>query len=112
VPEGSTSYLALVGDHQPLHPSKSRNFDELTDGTSNTLLVAEVPPDQAVPWMAPTDLDIDTLITTATSVHPHHTGGFQAVLCDGSVRFISSNIDPLTLRALSTIDANDVVGDF
>jgi hypothetical protein len=33
-------------------------------------------------------------------------------LCDGSVRFVSERIDPSVLRALTSIDADDPVGDF
>ena len=33
-------------------------------------------------------------------------------LPDGSVRFISENIDSATLKSLTTIDAGDRVGDY
>lgn len=39
----------------------------------------------------------------------HHTGGVQAVLCDGSVHFYSDSIDLATWRALSTARGGEVV---
>jgi prepilin-type N-terminal cleavage/methylation domain-containing protein/prepilin-type processing-associated H-X9-DG protein len=41
-----------------------------------------------------------------------HTGGVNASFCDGSVRFISNNIDLVTWVALSSIAAGDQVGDY
>jgi prepilin-type N-terminal cleavage/methylation domain-containing protein len=41
-----------------------------------------------------------------------HTCGVNVVLCDGSVRFISENIDHMTYQALSTRAGGEVVGDF
>lgn len=38
-----------------------------------------------------------------------HTGGVQAALCDGSVRFISSNIAAVSWRAAHTRDGGEVV---
>lgn len=41
-----------------------------------------------------------------------HVGGVQVLLGDGTVRFISNNINMLTLRYLATRDDNNPVGDF
>jgi prepilin-type N-terminal cleavage/methylation domain-containing protein/prepilin-type processing-associated H-X9-DG protein len=41
-----------------------------------------------------------------------HTGGVNASFCDGSVRFISNQIDPVTWVALSSIHAGDLPGDY
>ncbi len=41
-----------------------------------------------------------------------HTGGVHALLCDGSARFISQNIDINTWRNLSTMSDGNTVGDF
>jgi prepilin-type N-terminal cleavage/methylation domain-containing protein/prepilin-type processing-associated H-X9-DG protein len=41
-----------------------------------------------------------------------HTGGVNASFCDGSVRFISDRIDPVTWVALSSIAAGDLPGDY
>lgn len=41
-----------------------------------------------------------------------HVGGVQATLCDGSVKFISENIDLATWRNLGNKDDGNVVGEF
>ena len=41
-----------------------------------------------------------------------HVGGVQILLCDGSARFISDNIDTATWRALGTRDGGEVIGEF
>jgi prepilin-type processing-associated H-X9-DG protein len=48
-------------------------------------------------------------LSTARSYHP---GGVNVLLCDGSVRFVASNIDLVTWRGLSTRAGNDVLGDY
>lgn len=42
----------------------------------------------------------------------YHTGGVQAALADGSVRFISDNIDLGTWNSLGSRAGGEVVGDF
>ena len=41
-----------------------------------------------------------------------HTGGVNAVLGDGSVRFIRDNIDTLTFQRLGSVKDNNPLGDF
>jgi len=41
-----------------------------------------------------------------------HSGGVNASLADGSVRFISSSITIATWKALSTRAGNEAVGDY
>jgi len=45
----------------------------------------------------------------ARSLHP---GGVNAMLADGAVRFVSSNIDLATWRALGTMQGGEVVGAY
>lgn len=46
------------------------------------------------------------------SVRSFHAGGAQVTLGDGSVRFVSSNIDTATFRSLGTIAGGEVIGEF
>jgi hypothetical protein len=47
-----------------------------------------------------------------TSARSAHEGGVQVGLCDGSVRFISENIDGTIWRGLSTRRGGEVLGSF
>ena len=41
-----------------------------------------------------------------------HVGGVQLLMCDGSVRFVSNNIDSNTWRSLSTRSGGEVTAEF
>lgn len=45
-------------------------------------------------------------------IYSAHTGGVQALLCDGSVRFITENVDMLTLRRVASRADKGVIGEF
>ena len=90
---------------------RETKVSEVRDGTSNTLMYVELSGGYG-PWTrgGPTT-------TRATSGEPRvngpdgigsrHVGGVQAALCDGSVRFISENIDPEVFKALTTKAGNE-----
>lgn len=50
--------------------------------------------------------------TTAFGFKSRHVGGAQFVLCDGSVRFISENIDYLTYQKLGDRRDGNPIGEF
>jgi prepilin-type N-terminal cleavage/methylation domain-containing protein/prepilin-type processing-associated H-X9-DG protein len=45
-------------------------------------------------------------------VYAFHTGGANVLFCDGSVHFLRSNINIVTLGALITANGGEVVGDY
>jgi prepilin-type N-terminal cleavage/methylation domain-containing protein/prepilin-type processing-associated H-X9-DG protein len=125
---------------------------DIPDGTSNTLLAAEVlqgknsadgsitdlrgfswwgPGGGFTTYYAPNSpspdvlqfasycnnqpaLDLPCVVGTAYifSARSRHTGGVNTVMADGSVRFISDNIDINTWRALGTTRGGEVLGQF
>lgn len=48
-------------------------------------------------------------LTAARSLHP---GGVHTALCDGSVRFVTENVDLVIWRGLATRAKKEVLGDF
>lgn len=107
---GMTTYLAAAGQGSCFQPGHSRPLSEITDGTSNTLMVIEVTKAQAVHWMAPQDADVTLLLGLGQAGEElHHTGGMHGLLADGGVRWFSVNTSEADLRAIFTVAGNDVV---
>lgn len=48
----------------------------------------------------------------ATTANSMHTGGVHLLLCDGSVRFVSSSVDLNTWRGLGTREGGEPKGEF
>ena len=109
----TTAYAAVFGEHCVFRGAEPVKIKDITDGTSNTLVVVEASK-AGIPWMKPEDIDI--------TLHPapgdpsgfssDHAGGFQGLLGDGSVRFLSQNMSQQVLNALFTRDGGEPVGSF
>jgi prepilin-type processing-associated H-X9-DG protein len=46
------------------------------------------------------------------AANSRHVGGVQILLCDGSARFVSENIDLGIWRAIGTRAGDEVIGEF
>jgi len=118
-----TAYLAFTSadDKQPAQPgnplfgfnaNRGVGLADVIDGTSNTILAAEADEDRAVPWMKPADLVYDPGNPKAGLGH-RRPGGFSVIMVDGSVRFISNQIDDEVLRRLiMRDDRQSINGEF
>ncbi len=103
---------------------------DLTDGTSNVTVVGEALPGRCTHntwwWFNHTTATCavplnyyfkNTAITTGDwpnnySFASQHTGGGHFVMGDGTVKFLSENIDIRLYRNLASIDGNEVLGEF
>jgi hypothetical protein len=99
-PSEWTNYVAVVDPRTAWPGAKSTKLSDFTGGTANTILVLE---DQSreILWMEPRDLTWDDATSALTSqdrqmggVHRRedffyeYSGGRQAALVDGSVRYL------------------------
>ena len=97
-----TSAMAVEGGSPFLVPGAKRTVSNITDGTSNTLMVAEGA--EAVNWMKPGDLAYDPKKLPKVGKDGWMYAGFG----DGHVRRMRIPKDEV-LKALITIDGGEVV---
>jgi len=108
-PEGKTVYLVPVGKETIFPPrGKGTRIAEITDGTSNTIMIVEAADSRAVIWTKPEDLKVNSKDPLA-GLTDGTRKGFQAAFADGSVRFLPVSINPRTLWALFTRNGGEVV---
>jgi hypothetical protein len=92
-----THYQVLVGGGALFEPNRAVRFPDITDGTSNTIMIVEAR--EAVPWSKPVDLTYNPQ-APLLKFGGLFKGGFNVAAADGAVHFIPDNTDPTLLRAL------------
>jgi prepilin-type N-terminal cleavage/methylation domain-containing protein/prepilin-type processing-associated H-X9-DG protein len=133
-----TDYFGVIGSSRALlnglqFTQSHTKFRDITDGTSNTMLAGErgIPSDLGWGWvLCAFGLDGtgygDNVLSTempyimgddTNAVHlehfwSYHPGGAQFVMADGSVHFVSYNINFATYQALSTRNGREVIGEY
>jgi hypothetical protein len=109
LPPGITSYLLVTGPSTAFRDADaSPRMQDFADGMSNTIMVVEADPDQAVEWTKPQDWQYDpNNPTRGLGSLRHH--GFLAGYADGHVLFIDSSLDPVVLKAMMTPAGGEVL---
>jgi prepilin-type processing-associated H-X9-DG protein len=110
-PPGHTVYQAIVGEEIGLRPEGQTRFQEIRDGLSNTIAVAEIEDEFAVPWTKPEDVEIDPEDPWGP-IGGHHPEGANVMFLDGSVRMVPYWLEPAMLWALMTRAGGEVVPEF
>ena len=104
--DGKTVYLAVDGEGTVFAGKERISMREMTDGTSNTILVADA--DRAVEWTRPKDLDFDAE-RPMKGLGKLRPNGFNTLFADGSVQFLSNAIDSDMLKAFMTYAGGEPV---
>jgi hypothetical protein len=95
-------------------PERGVAVREITDGTSNTIMVLETHGSN-LNWMAPVDMTVSAGVPGAQPAvfSSLHTGGFHVSLADGAVRYLSYDVaTPQMLDAMLSRDGGEIVGPF
>jgi hypothetical protein len=107
--EHKTVYLVPVGKDTIFPPrTEGTKISDITDGTSNTIMIVEAADPSAVIWTKPDDLKVSAKDPLA-GLKGDDRKGFNAALADGSVRYLSLSVNPQTLWALFTRNGGEVV---
>lgn len=130
--DGSTSYAVLVGEATLFPPGKNptmataddkkaaggggTHMADVTDGTSNTIMIATVAPERKILWTKPEDIVVGPAgpsIGTPDGIAALHTAGSGkgalVAIADGSVRLLSESLDKAILTAIVSRNGGEVV---
>ncbi len=97
--------------------NRATSMRDITDGTSNTIMITEVNK-KLGPWAQGGISTIRSLTKKPYINGPDGIGGpwkgngVQTGFADGSVRFISKDVDPDVMKALSTMAGGEVIPKF
>ena len=109
------NYSVIVGEQTIFPGSRSTKYSEVTDGTSNTLLIVE----RLVPicWMDPMhEITFDDascgVNASVYGIGSAHVGGCNVALADGSTNYTSETMQPELLKTFLTRAGNETVTCF
>jgi hypothetical protein len=110
--QGRTRYVTPRGKATIFPGIQTVKLRDVTDGTSNTIMVIETGDANAVVWTKPDDWEVDPEPNMAgvLSNHAGNSGtGSNFGYADGSVHFLNERIKPATLRALLSRNGVEVI---
>lgn len=109
----TTDYLAITGPGLIFDGTNATNFGQITDGTSNTILLVEAN-GRKVNWMQPVDIDVQTIgqspknTSGGDGISGKYPGGANVLFADGSVQFLTPQ-SLMNLNALLTKSGGEPV---
>jgi hypothetical protein len=106
--EGKTTLLVPVGKQTVFGPPEGMAIRDITDGTSNTILIVNADWSRAVEWTRPEDLNVDG-VDAKRILSGLRKDGFACAFADGSVRVIRPNFSSELLHALLTRNGGEPI---
>lgn len=108
--QGKTAFAGVRRPDAIFAGEKGIQFQEITDGTSNTVMVIEIEPANAVVWSKPDDFTPDDK-APAKGLHFRAGGVCLAAFADGHVSALSNRLRPEAWKALFTRNGGEVVSE-
>ena len=106
---GKTTFLGPAGMGLLFDSAApERKMQEITDGTSNTIMVLDVNDDAAVAWTKPEDLNVDPK-QPLKGLGGNADGKILALFGDASIRRLDRKIAPVEFYKLLTIAGGEVI---
>ena len=103
-----------AGNSQLFLPNGSMGMQNITDGTTNTMMAGEVAAGFK-PWGDPSNVRDPAAglgVGANTFSGPPGQNGTQILLGDGSVKFVTNDVNPAILQAIATPSGGETVGQF
>jgi prepilin-type processing-associated H-X9-DG protein len=106
--EGKTTYLVPVGPKTIFEGQKGMLIKNITDGTSNTIMIVEANESRAVFWTQPEDYQVNPKDPSA-GLFRDGSNRTNAAFADGAVRSFDRKLPAKTWRALFTANGGELV---
>lgn len=109
--DGFTTYLAVTGLHSVFDGPNSRKLADVVDDIHATMMIVDAPADRAVHWMSPNDVSDKDMLAFWSESKTQHASVRLVALLDGHVSALQKEIDLSALRAMTTIDGGETIGE-